>query len=165
MALLVSVDNSVLGDLIDSNIHENKKTDKVSFEQMIELDKKGIIKIGIPITAAGIEEKHAGELKRKLLREKMGKAFRFWPVTVNKNVHYDIEKKKKCLNSIMQDRKGIDSSNLLVSTIHTPYYVTTDYRFYRQFNSHSEKIRKKCGIHVFVLTPSEFIEKYKASQI
>lgn len=165
MVISVGVDNSVLGDLTDYKIPEVKNADKIAFEEMVELGKKGIIEIGIPLSSTMIEEQHAGEEKRKLLRKKMGTAFKLWPVVVTKEMHTDIEKKKRCLQSIMQDRNGIDSANLLVSTIHTPYYVTTDYRYYRQFKAQSEKIQKKCGISVFVLTPSEFLKKYKAGEI
>ncbi|MDO9527862.1 MAG: hypothetical protein Q7J27_01750 [Syntrophales bacterium] len=112
MVICVAVDNSVLGDLTDTDIPENKKADKMAFEEMIELARQGVIEIGVPLTAAMIEEKYAGEDKHKLLRKKMGKAFRLWPVVVTKEMSYDIENKKKCLHSIMQDREGVDSANL-----------------------------------------------------
>ncbi len=165
MALGVAVDNSVLGDLIDHRLPENKRADRHAFEDMIELDKQGIIEIGIPISSTMIEEGGAGAKKRQLLREKMGQTFRLWPVAVSQIMHSDIERKKKCLQEIMQDKEGIDSANLLVSTIYTPYYVTTDYRYCRHFKAQLTKIQIKCDINVFVLTPSEFMEKYKSGEI
>lgn len=154
-----------MGDLTDPNLPENKKVDQLAFKEMIELGKQGIIEIGIPISSTMIEEGHAGGEKRRLLRKKMGKAFRLWPVAVTQAMHSDIECKKKCLQDIMQDKGGIDSANLLVSTIYTPYYITTDYRYWRQFKAQSKRIREKCGINVFVLAPSEFLRKYKSGEV
>ena len=165
MPLGVAVDNSVLGDLIDYNLPDNKRKDRVAFEEMIELDKQGIIEIGIPVSSTMIEEAGAGAEKRQLLREKMGQAYRLWPVAVPQTMHIDIERKKKCLQKIMQDKGGIDSANLLASTIHTPYYVTTDYRYCRQFKNQLKRIREQCKVNVFVLIPSEFMEKYKSGGI
>jgi hypothetical protein len=165
MPIAVAVDNSVLGDLVDPSLPKNKKEDRSAFEEMIKLDQQGIIEIGIPISSTMIEELGTGEEKRRLLRRKMGRAFRKWPVIVDQKDHDDIEFKKKCLQDIMQDKDGIDSANLLASTIHTRYYITTDYRYWRRFKSQSKRIREKCGINVFVLTPSEFLEKYKSGKI
>lgn len=151
--------------MTDPNLPENKKADQLAFKEMIELDKQGIIEIGIPISSTMIEEGHAGGEKRRLLRKKMGKAFRLWPVTVPPGMHSDIKRKKKCLQDIMQDKGGIDSANLLVSTIYTPYYITTDYRYWRQFKAQSKRIGEKCGINVFLLAPSEFLRKYKSGEV
>lgn len=165
MALGVAVDNSVLGDLTDPSLPENKRTDRLAFEEMVELDKQGIIEIGIPISSTMIEEGGAGAKKRQLLREKMGPAYRLWPVAITPIMYNNIERKKKCLQDIMQDKEGIDSANLLVSTIYTSYYVTTDYRYCRHFKAQLKRIREKCGINVFVLTPSEFMKKYKSGEV
>lgn len=164
MALDVAVDNSVLGDLTDPNLPENKKADRLAFKEMIKLAKQGIIEIGAPISSTIIEEGHAGAEKRRLLREIMGETLKSWP-TVTTQTKRDIERKKKCLQDIMQDKGGIDSANLLVSTIYTPYYITTDYRYCRQFKAQLKRIREKCGINVFVLTPSEFLKKYKPGEV
>lgn len=161
----VAIDNSVLGDITDSNLPKNKLKDRNAFEKMLELDKQDILEIGIPISSTMIEESQSGEDKRNLLRERMGRAFRLWPVAIPQGMSNDIENKKKCLKNIMQDKEGIDSDNLVVSTIHTSYYITTDYRYCRQFKAQLEKIKKICGINVFVLTPSEFMAKYKAGEI
>jgi hypothetical protein len=165
MSLDVAVDNSVLADLVANNVPKNKQGDRIAFEKMIDLAKQSMLKIGIPISTTMIEEAGAGAKKRNLLRKKMGQAYRLWPVVVSKKMHDDIEKKKECLKEIMQDKGGVDSENLLVSTIHTPYYITTDYRYHRQFNAQFKRIREKCGISVFVLTPSEFMTKYEAGKI
>ncbi|MEW6410347.1 MAG: hypothetical protein AB1488_09610 [Nitrospirota bacterium] len=148
--------------MIDNSLPKNKRADRLAFEEMIELDKQGIIEIGIPISSTMIEERGAGAEKHQLLKERMGTAYRLWPAAVSQKMHSDIKRKKKCLQEIMQDKEGIDSPNLLVSTIYTPYYVTTDYRYCRNFKAQLTKIRKKCDINVFVLTPSEFMKKYKS---
>ena len=67
-------DNSVLGDLANSNLPVNKMEDLKAFEEIIELDHKGIIKIGIPISTTMIEEAYAGGFRREMVREKMGSA-------------------------------------------------------------------------------------------
>ncbi len=164
MSLDVAVDNSVLGDLTDPNLPENKKADLLAFKEMIELARQGIIEIGLPISSTMIEERHAGAEKRRLLREIMGDVLKLWPV-VTAQTERDMERKKKCLREIMQDKEGIDSANLLASTIYTPYYITTDYKYCRQFKAQLKRIRDDCGLNVFVLTPSEFLKKYKSGTL
>jgi len=65
----------------------------------------------------------------------------------------------------MQDKGGIDSRNFIVSTIYSNYYLTTDYRYLRQFRSQLKRIRNKCGIKKEIFTPSEFLEKYYEEEI
>lgn len=165
MPLPIAVDNSVLGDLTDPYLPPNKLSDRKAFEKMIELDRQDIIEIGVPITSTMIEEQGAGEKKRRELRNKMGKAYRLWPVAVPQHLVDEIEKRKQCLKSIMQDKDGIDSDNLIIATLHSAYYITTDYRYYRQFNTQLEKIKKKCNINVSVLTPTDFIAKFEAKEL
>jgi len=52
-------DNSVLGDLVDPNLPENKKKDNEAFLKIIELDHKGVFEIGIPISTTMIEESYS----------------------------------------------------------------------------------------------------------
>jgi len=52
----VAIDNSILGDLSDPNLPDNKKKDLEAFEEIIKLDHKGIFEIGIPISTTMIEE-------------------------------------------------------------------------------------------------------------
>lgn len=161
----IAVDNSVLGDLVDPNLPDNKKRDNDAFLQIIELDHKGICKIGIPISTTMIEELSSGNIKREAVRKIMGSAWRLWPNLGNSEYNKILDKQKDCLIKIMQDKGGIDSKNFIVSTIHANYYLTTDYRYLHQFRSQLKKIREKCGITKEILTPSEFLEKYNKKEI
>lgn len=163
--IYIAIDNSVLGDLTDPNLPENKKRDNDAFLQIIDLDHKGIFEIGIPISTTMIEESWSGNIKRKAVREIMGSAWRKWPNLVNPEYEKILDKQKDCLIKIMQDKDGIDSKNLIASTIHSNYYLTTDYRYLRQFRAQLKKIREKCGITKEIFTPSEFLEKYNKREI
>ena len=154
-------DNSVLGDLVDPNLPDNKKEDNNAFLQIIELDHKGICEIGIPFSTTMIEWARSSNIKREAVRKKMGSAWRIWPVLATK----ESDKQIYCLVKIMQDMGGIDSRNFIVSTIYTNYYLTTDYRYLHQFRSQLKKIREECGITKEILTPSEFLEKYYKGEI
>ena len=157
----ITPDNSVLGDLVDPNLPDNKKEDNNAFLQVIELDHKGICKIGIPISTTMIEWAWSSNIKREAVREIMGSAWRLWPNLVYPEYNKILDKQKDCLTKIMQDKDGIDSRNFIVSTIYSNYYLTTDYRYLRQFRAQFKKIREKCGITKEILTPSEFLEKVK----
>ncbi len=161
----IAIDNSVLGDLVDSNLPDNKKEDNNAFLQIIELDHKGIFEIGIPVSTTMIEESGSGNIKREAVRKKMGSAWRLWPVVVTKQHNEILDKQIDCLIKIMQDKGGIDSRNFIVSTIYTNYYLTTDYKYLRQFRAQLKKIREECGITKEILTPSEFLEKYNKKEI
>ena len=163
--IYIAIDNSVLGDLVDANLPDNKKRDNDAFLQIIELDHKGIFKIGIPGSTTMIEESGSGNIKREAVRKKMGSAWRLWPVVVTKKHNEILDKQIDCLIKIMQDKDGIDSKNFIVSTIHSNYYLTTDYRYLRQFRAQLKKIREKCGITKELFTPSEFLEKYNKKEI
>lgn len=154
-------DNSVLGDLVDPNLPDNKKEDNNAFLQIIELDHKGICEIGIPFSTTMIEWAWSSNIKREAVRKKMGSAWRLWPVLATK----ESDKQIDCLIKIMQDKDGIDSKNFIVSTIYSNYYLTTDYRYLRQFRAQLKKIREKCGITKELFTPSEFLEKYYKKEI
>jgi len=158
-------DNSVLGDLVDLNLPGNKKEDNNAFLQIIELDHKGIFEIGIPISTTMIEELRSGSIKREAVRKIMGSAWRLWPNLGNPEYNKILDKQKDCLIKIMQDKGGIDSKNFIVSTIHSNYYLTTDYRYLSQFRAQFKKIREKCGITKEIFTPSEFLEKYYKGEI
>ena len=54
---------------------------------------------------------------------------------------------------------------LTFTTIHSNYYLTTDYRYLRQFRAQLKKIREECGITKEILTSSEFLEKYYKREI
>jgi len=161
----IAIDNSVLGDLVDSNLPDNKKGDNNAFLQIIELDHKGIFEIGIPASTTMIEESGSGNIKREAVRKIMGSAWRLWPFSVTEKHNEILDKQIDCLIKIMQDKGGVDSRNFIVSTIHTNYYLTTDYRYLRQFRAQLNKIREECGITKEILTPSEFLEKYDKKEI
>ena len=158
-------DNSVLGDLVDSNLPDNKKEDNNAFLQIIELDHKGICEIGIPISTTMIEWAWSSNIKKEAVRKKMGSAWRLWPNLVTKEYNEILDKQIDCLIKIMQDKGGIDSRNFIVSTIYTNYYLTTDYKYLRQFRKKKKKIREECGITKEILTPSELLEKYNKKEI
>jgi predicted nucleic acid-binding protein len=158
-------DNSVLGDLVDPNLPDNKKEDNNAFLQIIELDHKGICDIGIPVSTTMIEWAWSSNIKKEAVRKKMGSAWRRWPVLVTKEHKKILDKQIDCLIKIMQDKGGIDSKNFIVSTIHSNYYLTTDYRYLRQFRAQFKKIRENCGITKEIFTPSEFLEKYNKKEI
>jgi len=161
----ITVDNFVLGDLVDSNLPDNKMEDNNAFLQIIELDHKGIFEIGIPISTTMIEESGSGNIKREAVRKKMGSAWRLWPVVVTKKHNEILDKQIDCLIKIMQDKDGIDSKNFIVSTIYSNYYLTTDYKYLRQFRAQLKRIREECGIRKEIFTPSEFLEKYSKKEI
>jgi len=161
----IAIDNSVLGDLVDSNLPDNKKGDNNAFLQIIELDHKGIFEIGIPVSTTMIEESGSGNIKREAVRKIMGSAWRLWPFSVTEKHNEILDKQIDCLIKIMQDKDGIDSRNFIVSTIYSNYYLTTDYRYLRQFRAQLKKIREECGITKEILTPSEFLEKYDKKEI
>jgi len=161
----IAVDNSVLGDLVDPNLPDNKKKDNNAFLQIIELDHKGIFEIGIPISTTMIEWTWSSNIKKKAVRKIMGSSWRYWPVLVTKEHRIVLDKQKDCLIKIMQDKDGTDSRNFIVSTIHSNYYLTTDYRYLHQFRTQLKKIREKCGITKEIFTPSEFLEKYYKGEI
>lgn len=77
MSLAIVVDNSVLGDLTNPSLPKNKKADQRAFKQIVELAKQGIFGIGAQISTTMIEEGHAGQEKRHLLREIMGNTLKF----------------------------------------------------------------------------------------
>jgi hypothetical protein len=161
----VAVDNSVLGDLVDPKLPNNKKKDNESFLQIIELDHKGIFEIGIPISTTMIEESGSGNIKRQVVRKIMGSAWRLWPVASNTAHINKLNKQIDCLINIMQDKDGVDSRNFIVSTMFSDYYLTTDYRYVRQFKAQIKRIRGKCQITKEIYTPSEFLEKYKDGKL
>jgi hypothetical protein len=161
----IAIDNSVLGDLVDPNLPDNKKEDNNSFLQIIELDHKGICEIGIPASTTMIEELGSGNIKREAVRKIIGSAWRRWPVLVTKEHKEILDKQIECLIKIIQDKGGIDSRNFFVSTIHSNYYLTTDYRYLHQFRAQLKKIREKCGITKEIFTPCEFLEKYFKGEI
>ena len=161
----IAIDNSVLGDLVDPNLPDNKKEDNNAFLQIIELDHKGIFEIGIPISTTMIEESGSGNIKREAVKKMMGSAWRLWPVAVTKKHNEILDKQIDCLIKIMQDKGGIDSKNFIVSTIHSNYYLTTDYKYLRQFRTQLKRIREECGIKKEIFTPSEFLEKYYKGEI
>jgi hypothetical protein len=161
----VSIDNSVLGDLVDPNLPENKMKDNNSFLQIIELDHQGIFEIGIPISTTMIEEAWSSNVKREAVREIMGSAFRLWPVASNTTHINKLNEQTDCLINIMQDKDGVDSRNFIVSTMFSDYYLTTDYRYIRQFRAQIKRIREKCKIAKDIYTPSEFLAKYNNGEI
>ena len=161
----IAIDNSVLGDLVDLNLPDNKKRDNDAFLQIIKLDHKGIFEIGIPGSTTMIEELGSGNIKREAVRKIMGSAWRLWPFSGTKKHNEILDKQIDCLIKIMQDKGGIDSRNFIVSTIYTNYYLTTDYKYLRQFRAQLKKIREECGITKEILTPSEFLEKYNKKEI
>ena len=161
----IILDNSVLGDLVDTNLPDNKKRDNDAFLEIIELDHKGIFEIGIPVSTTMIEESWSGNIKREAVRKKIGSAWRLWPVVVTKKHNEILDKQIDCLIKIMQDKGGTDSRNIIVSTIHSDYYLTTDYRYLHQFRAQLKKIREKCGITKEIFTPYEFLEKYYEGEI
>ena len=161
----IAIDNSVLGDLVNPNLPDNKKRDNDAFLQIIELDHKGIFEIGIPVSTTMIEELGSGSIKREAVRKIMGSAWRRWPVEVTKEYRKILDKQIDCLIKIMQDKGGVDSENFIVSTFHSNYFLTTDYRYLRQFRAQLKKIREKCGITKEIFTPYEFLEKYYKGEI
>ncbi len=112
-----------------------------------------------------IEELRSGNIKREAVRKIMGSAWRIWPNLVNPEYKKILDKQEECLIKIMQDRGGVDSRNFIASTIYSNYYLTTDYRYLRQFRAQLKKIREECGITKEILIPSEFLEKYSKGEI
>ncbi|MHA1676770.1 MAG: hypothetical protein ACTSU6_06280 [Candidatus Njordarchaeales archaeon] len=168
----IAIDNSVLSDLGNylmnpDKFPANKMDDLRAFEEIIELDRKDIFEIGIPASTTFIEVQQAGGDKRELIKKRMDWAWKLWPVAVLPKVNQEINQKSNCLYRIIQDKNGIDSRNLIVSTVigHTPYYLTTDYKYIRQFREQKEQIKTLCKIDLCLLSPSEFLRMYKNGEI
>ena len=168
----IVIDNSVLSDLGNylmnpDKFPRNKMSDLRAFKEIIKLDHKGIFKIGISSSATFIEAQQAGGDKRDLIIKKMSSAWRLLPIVVPSKISQEIDQKSKCLQRIMQDKNGTDSRNLIVSTIvgYTPYYLTTDYKYIRQFKAQKDQIKTKCKIDIYVLSPSKFLTMYKDGKI
>ena len=165
MTIAVALDNSVLGDVTDACIPKKKKGDKEVIDRLIELAQQGCIELGIALTGAALEMQVAGERTRNALGNKLGGIVHVWPVVVTREMESEIQKKKECLEKIMQDRDGIDSGIFLVSTLHARYFLTTDYRYRRQFEKQEHRIREECRITSQVLTPSEFLAEYNSGTV
>jgi len=163
--IFVAIDNSVLGDLVDPNLPDNKKENNNAFLQIIELDHEGVFEIGIAVSTTMIEELRSSNIKREAVRKIMGSAWRLWTNLGDLEYNKILDKQKDCLIKIMQDKGGIDSKNFIVSTIHSNYYLTTDYRYLHQFRTQLKRIREECGIKKEIFTPSEFLEKYYKGEI
>jgi hypothetical protein len=155
----VAVDNSVLSDFTNLKVPANKARDRQAFKQIINLAKEGILEIGMPRSI--FEPLWAGDERRQRLEQELGGTLQIWPAVIPATMMAKHEQRKRDLHSIMQDKDGNDSRNLVASLIYGHWYVTTDYRFLRRFRSQAERIRKICSIEPVVLTPSEFMGLYQ----
>ena len=161
----VAVDNSVISKYIEDKLNPDETADKNAFKEMISLHRQGIIELGGPNTTLMLENlMKSGESRRKMLEE-IGKILKYWSVLDNDPQKTDSQ--TKCLHNIIQDKNGHDSRQLVIISRLTQarYFVTMDYRFHRQFNARKQDIIRECGMNIFVMRPTEFIEKYAADEI
>jgi len=158
---MIDIDNCVISHyLLNKPNTETEKKDIVSFSQMIELAKEKVIELGGHISTLMHENSmKSGELRGKFLKE-LKPIIKFWPV-VSSNKE-DLDKKTKCLHKIIQDKKQYDTQQLVLiaSLSQARHFVTMDYKLWRQFNNRKKQIIEQCGINMFVITPSEFIDQF-----
>lgn len=169
MALQIVLDNCVVFDLIESNVPENKKWDRLASERIVELarDPDNIIEIGQPLTCAYMEESHAPGWKRELVKTTLGDVLKTWPAPhLSESEQKEFERKKECVKEVMPKRHAGDVDCLVVARYSgVAHYITTDYDFHKRFNERRETIREKCTFDAIVLTPSEFMNKYDAYEV
>ena len=164
MSVPVALDTSILSDIAaewpSPDFPESKMEDRKAIDELLNLARQDSVELGIAVTGAAMEQLQAGPRKRQILASRLDGLLHIWPVTVTRDQHAEIERKKVCLKKIMQDRGGLDSDIFLVSTLHSQYFLTTDYRYCRQFRKQEGRIKDRCGITAHVLTPSEFLAKW-----
>jgi len=165
MSVPGALDTSILSDIAAVQVPESKIEDRKAVDALLELARQGLVELGIAATGAAIEQLRAGERKRQIFASRLDGLLHIWPVVLTPDHHAEIERKKACLKKIMQDRDGSDSEIFLVSTLHSQYFLTTDYRYRRQFRQQEGHIREQCGITAHVLTPSEFLAKYVSGTV
>jgi hypothetical protein len=96
----------------------------------------------------------------------IGHVLKLWPAPGLTPEDQDrFERKKRCLQQIVRDKEGTDSANLMVARFHTAYYITTDYDYHHRFNKRKTRIKEKCRVEAFILTPSEFMRMYETREI
>jgi hypothetical protein len=165
MSVPVALDTTILSDIAAARTPESKIEDRKAIDALLNLAREGVLELGIALTGAAMEQRLAGQRKRQVLKSRLDGLLHIWPVTVTSAHHAEIDKQKACLKTIMQDRNGSDSEIFLVSTLHSQYFLTTDYRYCRRFRQQEGCIRKRCGITAHVLTPCEFLAKYESGTI
>lgn len=158
--ITVAVDNSVISDLRHDlrdrgSFPNSKKVDLAALKEIVALARKGVFRLGVAISTGFIEAQRAGPSGREILL-----VFEKWPVAFSAQTCAEIDRKIQCLRQIVQDKDGVDSRNIVVSTTagQTAYYLTTDYKYLRQFKAHEVRIRDICKFHVQILSPSEFLK-------
>lgn len=167
MASEVALDNCVVFDLVEQNLPENKKKDRLASERIVELARNNVIEIGHPLTGSWMEESHAPGWKRELVKTTLGDVLKTWPAPhLSESRQKEFECKKKCVKEVMPKRHAGDVDCLMVARYSgVAYYITTDYDFLDCFNKRRETIREKCTFDAIVLTPSEFMNKYDAYEV
>ena len=167
MALEIALDNSVVFDLIESSVQENKKQDRLASERIVQLARENVLEIGLPITGSFMESSLAPGWKRELVKRKLGDVLKRWPAPhLSESEQKEFERKKKCVKEIMPKRHAEDVDCLMVARYSgVAHYITTDYDFLDCFNKRKETIREKCAFDAMVLTPSEFMNKYDAYEV
>jgi len=164
--ITIACDNSIISDLRhdlreQESFPEVKKVDLAASKELVELSRQGVFRLGVAISTGFIEAQQAGGMGREILDD-----FEKWPVAFNAATCAEIDNKSRCLHRIIQDKDGIDSRNVVVSMTagQTAYYLTTDYKYLRQFKAHEVRIRDICKFHGQLLSPSEFLKQYKEDQ-
>ena len=157
----IAIDNSVVSKYLSNRPYtEREKEDIHAFDQMIDLAIKGKIEIGGPVSTLMPENQMMAGECRQLFLKKLKQVIKYWPVIDNNQE--DTQNKVKCLHKIMQDKNRHDTKQLVIISrlSQARYFVTMDYRFYKQYNHRKKDISTKCGINVFVMTPSEFMNEF-----
>lgn len=162
----IAIDNSVISHYLKNKPNtDTEKKDINAFEQILELAQKGVFELGGPVSTLMIENQMmAGEL-RKCFIAKLKGIIKYWPV-VDPDQN-DTHNKIICLHKIMQDKNQEDTKQLvLVAKLsQARYLIKMDYRFVNRFNDVKNNIIQECSINMFVMTPSEFLEKYNNREI
>jgi len=161
----VAVDNSVVSHYIAPTLSVPQLVaDTIAFDEMISLAREGVIKLGGPWSTLLIENTMKSGESRHRARE-LKEIIKSWPV-------HDPDPKMtnqlvRCLHEIMQDKDGVDSKQAVIvgKLTQARHFVTLDYRFHRQYNQRVDDIKSQCDFDLLVMTPTEFMEKYKEGNL
>lgn len=157
----IAIDNSVISHYLRNKPNTNtEKRDIIAFAQMVKLARENKFELGGPVSTLMLENQMmAGESRDRFIAE-LKSIIKYWPV-IDPNQE-DTENKVNCVHALMQDKNQEDTKQLvLVAKLsQAKYLIKMDYKFVRRFNDVKNIIIQRCGIDIFVMTPSEFLKKY-----
>jgi len=157
----IAIDNSVISHFLRNKPNtDTEKGDIAAFAQMVKLARENIFELGGPVSTLMPENQMmAGESRNRFIAE-LKDVIKYWPVyDLDQN---DTKNKVKCVHEQMQDKNQEDTKQLILvaKLSQARYLIKMDYKFVKRFNDVKKIIIQKCGINIFVMTPSEFLKEY-----